>query len=369
MTNIGALPQPTSWSVDILAKLFPKSDDLKTLDFFRIIASVGIVIYHYRLYIQTVNLSHSETLNSLRLCVDFFFVISGFVISYVYIPQIKGGRFAFRRFVRKRLARLVPLHLLTLLFYVVLGTAVYFGMQARSTGRFDWSCLLPNLLLIHSFGVCKAVSFNTVSWSISAEMVMYVCFPILAWLALRVGLMGFILVDSLLILSLTTFYGYSAEDTWLNWASQFGFVRAFPSFIFGMILYLGRDFLKRIPSPATWLMGSCASFIVLAFAHLPPIVLLPICYAIAALGVSCDSKNAINPIISKVSALGQLTYSVYMLHLPVSSVMMTISRSVFHFKGLTNDIWVGLTFFVTFAVATLSYHFLEKPARKWLSGK
>src|SRR6266576_3353967 len=86
---------------------------LPSLEGLRLIASVSIVASHYLQYL------HLPT-HGLHLAVDLFFVISGIVIAMIYQGRINDMRSYFG-FVRKRLARLYPLHLATIVFYVIIG--------------------------------------------------------------------------------------------------------------------------------------------------------------------------------------------------------------------------------------------------------
>jgi len=106
--------------------------------------------------------------------VSFFFILSGFILTYVY-PSLDG--IGTRRFLLARVARLWPAHLaaFALLFLV---------LPAAATGRQDGHTLgiaVLNLLLIHGWIPLKQVfySFNVVSWSISTELGFSLFFPLL----------------------------------------------------------------------------------------------------------------------------------------------------------------------------------------------
>jgi len=96
--------------------------------------------------------------------VDFFFVLSGFVLAWSARPGVGPVRFWWNRF-----ARIWPLHLTTLGLAVVVGVAV------------DADALVPNLLLIQAWWPQQQVyfGFNAVSWSLSCEVFFYLCFPLL----------------------------------------------------------------------------------------------------------------------------------------------------------------------------------------------
>src|SRR3954454_23635049 len=98
--------------------------------------------------------------------VDFFFVLSGFVLTWSWRPEVSAGRFWWNR-----VARIWPLHLTTLVLAVVAGVGVAISGVA----------LVPNLLLVQAWWPQQHVyfGFNAVSWSLSCEVFFYLCFPVL----------------------------------------------------------------------------------------------------------------------------------------------------------------------------------------------
>ena len=106
------------------------------------------------------------------LAVSFFFVLSGFVLTYAYRDRLDTTNV--KRFYFARWARIWPLHFVTLLV-----TLFYLGKFATINAPSDWirlganASLLHSWIPIHSFGF----SFNGVSWSIATELFFYLMFP------------------------------------------------------------------------------------------------------------------------------------------------------------------------------------------------
>src|SRR5579884_4038134 len=112
--------------------------------------------------------SHVMVFDNFRLCVDFFFALSGFVLMHVHGVAIKSGG-DYLRFLQKRLARIYPLHALMVILFVILALAVAgTPMATRIAPVLDPAAALPNLTLLHSFGVSQTLSLDFPSWSISA---------------------------------------------------------------------------------------------------------------------------------------------------------------------------------------------------------
>ncbi len=112
--------------------------------------------------------------------VSFFFVLSGFILAYVY-PSL-GTKKSIMAFYVSRFARIWPLHaatlVLTLLFFF--DSYAYIATYEETIGLF-YSSLASNILLVQGWIAIKAYfwSFNSVSWSISTEVGFYLLFPLL----------------------------------------------------------------------------------------------------------------------------------------------------------------------------------------------
>lgn len=108
--------------------------------------------------------------------VSFFFVLSGFIIAYNYQKKLQEKEITRRTFWVARIARVYPLHWLTLFIAVILGDYVV------ASGGLDWfKHFLASLTLTHAY-IPEAdyyFSFNSPSWSLCCEQLFYICFPFL----------------------------------------------------------------------------------------------------------------------------------------------------------------------------------------------
>lgn len=118
----------------------------------------------------------------LRQGVTFFFVLSGFILTVVYGAEDFTKPGSFLKFMRKRVARLWPLHITTLVINAILVPA---SSIINSWSVLGILCL--NVLMLQSIVPLKEVylSFNLVSWSISTEFYFYLSLPLLLLLARR----------------------------------------------------------------------------------------------------------------------------------------------------------------------------------------
>lgn len=148
----------------------PKLHALTSLRFF---AAAMIVMLHAQGYFGVVKPLARFTLTQ-GVC--FFFVLSGFILTYAYPSlDIRGAR----RFLVARVARIVPLHVMAFLLYVLVLPAWYRDSVSRDTHGTG----LLTLFLLHAWVPVYQVqtAFNGVSWSLSVELFFYVCFPFLLW--------------------------------------------------------------------------------------------------------------------------------------------------------------------------------------------
>lgn len=139
------------------------------LDALRGLAAVAVVWFHSPL----VNGARPALIAAGNLYVDFFFILSGFVLAHAYLPRIGAG-LGLGRFVLLRLARLWPLHLFMTAVFVAYGLAqdgldARYGIGDGANPANTGVALLCNLLLIHALGLLDGLSWNYPSWSISVE--------------------------------------------------------------------------------------------------------------------------------------------------------------------------------------------------------
>ena len=109
--------------------------------------------------------------------VSFFFVLSGFIISYNYQNRLAEHITTKRSFWVARIARIYPLHWFTLFLSIVLGGYVIYD------GGWDWcKHFLASLTLTQAYipHADYFFSFNSPSWSLCCEQLFYFCFPFLA---------------------------------------------------------------------------------------------------------------------------------------------------------------------------------------------
>ena len=158
--------------------------------------------------------------------VDLFFVISGYVIANQYLHRVLDHH-AVGRFLWRRLARVYPLHIATLTFYLMIALLLALGyVQSDNPTRYPLSDVPAQVLLLHAIDG-QRLTFNFPSWSLSAEMVCYLLFPLVAFAALRRPKLILILAIGCAA-ALTVYSVASAAPPWPEWINKGGAFVRFP---------------------------------------------------------------------------------------------------------------------------------------------
>ncbi|HKR86687.1 MAG TPA: acyltransferase [Phenylobacterium sp.] len=345
-----------------LRPLRAESDEMPHMDFMRFFGAISIVYFHYRgeLTLPAPLTAFNDNLEGFRLLMEMFFAISGLAMARFYgeiatLHQYGG-------FLKKRIARLGPLHWLTAVLFMAMGLLVAQDvLHTNHPENYDFRYALPNLLLLHAW-ISPHLSFNDVSWSISAEWALYLILPLLLVIMRR----GWAFPLALLL------YGVLwvlPGDPWYMWTSNLSPLRALPSFLFGMAAFNARLTLAHLPG-ASWICGAClAAFVIGAGLAAPFPVLLAIILVAFTAGVAADYSGQGKRFMMKLAPLGSLTYSLYMVH-PLYEVVFIIfvGQRLLHLGSAAMNAWVVLAIVLALVTSWLSLNLFEMPARRWISG-
>jgi len=143
----------------------PKLNALTSL---RFVAAALIVLHHSQGYFGIAPDAMSPFV--LSQGVSFFFILSGFILTYVYPSLEKFGK---RRFLIARFARVWPAHFVAFVLYLVIYPLNLLLRQNQAIER-----ALAQIFLIHAWIPLQSYyyAYNGVSWSISVEFAFYLCF-------------------------------------------------------------------------------------------------------------------------------------------------------------------------------------------------
>ncbi|HWI85850.1 MAG TPA: acyltransferase [Sphingomonas sp.] len=345
-----------------------------SIDVLRGIAAITILIFHYQ------NLRHSVpgqptphlTLDSVPLlawlwpirqegglAVMLFWMISGFVFMNVYA----GTRPRASTFWVNRIARLYPLHLLTLLLVAAIQICAM-----RQFGQ--WLIYPDNTLknfLLQLFFASAWVppvvhSFNGPIWSVSIEILIYALFYLYARFA-RVNA-----VTTMVALIASVVTASALHGAILAVCATF--------FTGGMLTYI---IYQAWPKRAVWLLLtlSLAAFVLFnlavwrfdARAHLPLTALFLPIFGSAITAAAASEHLFLANAYRRLQFVGDITYSTYLLHMPLQILFLF---------GVGLGFWqqqivFSATFFLLYLAVVcilgfLSFHTIERPAQRWIRG-
>lgn len=306
------------------------------LDALRGIFAVLIVLYHMYDYNVLVD---NFFINKSLIFVDYFFVLSGFVIMHNYKSRINSFA-SLRQFVINRFWRLYPLHLFCLvliflleLFKYVLHSKGILAFPPFTSNTFER--LIGQLFLVNSAGLIVGENFtgqwNYPSWSISGEYIAYITFALsILVFSKKLKQAGFVLILSILIYIYIDYQDFNIIST-----TSFGFLRAIYGFFIGVITYdiISKSKLSIGKLPATFLQIFITALIILMMYYWestrPFSALFPILFGFGILGFIREDTYISKLLLSKtMQILGERSYSIYMIHVIILFTTQIITNRI-----------------------------------------
>lgn len=297
----------------------------------------------------------------------FFFVLSGFIIAYNYQKKLQEKEITRRRFWVARIARVYPLHWLTLFIAAILGDYVV------ASGGLDWCRhFLASLTLTHAY-IPEAdyyFSFNSPSWSLCCEQLFYICFPFLVPLTRNYKHLLYIFCVTAILLVVGMHFTPEEEIKGYWYVNP---IARFPDFIAGMLLFQLYGRLKD--KPITFRQGSLmeigAVILFLTFymcASEIPKVYRYSCFYWLPVAVVLISFSLQKGILSRILSHrflvvgGEISYGFYLIHL-----FILLSYAKWQKEAGFDIAWyvsVPVLFGITVLLSLLSYRYFERPMNK-----
>jgi len=335
----------------------------QVLDMARGLAALGVVIAH----MPSVGF---QLFQGLPLLVDFFFVLSGFVLYPTYPQNRKITRF---KFIYRRSLRLFPVTWVSL----ALSVAVLFAqaLKEKYSGDFGVSqvhfaptySLILAALLLQVFSQ-PAGSWSGALWSLSAEWVVnftYVFIKFKTTIFLLLALIGMCLVG----------YGVFSESgsVTVTTGGFFGIGRAIAGFSLG--LFVRKIFSERQPDAGrnlykthSWLFVvilPVALLVLGGFSDFPFIIAAPV-FAFAVWHLAHLNQEVRSTILTRtLLKLGVISFSFYALHKPILTLLRGVILGAFsNGQDVTLLLWIAIfiiTVIATWFAAKLCRKYLEQP--------
>lgn len=364
----------------------------EALDSLRGISACGVLALHINHFL---NLSYrvGELVEPFYLFVDFFFVLSGFVIGYAYEDRLKAD-FSVVDYMTLRWGRVYPLHFVTLfacLSLVALAVAVLPDMELFGPNHEAWSFVAHAFLLQTIVG--GSTSWNFPSWSISAEFWTYLLFAVFwAVVAKRSRTVARLVPIALIFVCPIILAAWSSLD--LSVTNGLGLVRCVYGFACGVVIrHIYRRIAEEDRRPSMRTMTAVEIAVIVAgavFLNLASktnvAVAAPLVFSAIVL-VFAFERGLVSRLLKAAPflLLGALSYSIYMVHAIVIGLFVVAVPVIGRLTGMTltsprlsiaGDPRIGaspiqgdlIALAIVLSVllcSWLTYQYVEKPGRAW----
>lgn len=343
--------------------------DIRSLTGIRGVAACIVVLYHA---LHSGPALAGLLLDKGYLCVDLFFVLSGYVMALNYERLFAPGNASlgnYARFLWLRFARIYPL-------YIVMTLLVATAGAARLMPLFDVgdlrSALAWNVALLQavSFG---AGNINGPAWSISTEWFAYLMFPLLAGFAFRGGEGRVWLTAALAFVALIVVValGPLVQPAIDGPLSVFGtqtplpILRCLGGFVLGLAAFGLRDSCFARWFAASRVAGDlvAGALVVTLFVPQGDLLFAVLC-TLLVLHLAQQPESTTSRFLGAglIYYLGEISYSLYLVHDPA----ILILRRLFDAHGWSWTAASCLGIVVSLILAPLAYRFIELPGRRFL---
>lgn len=342
------------------------------------LAAMVLVLFHLQ---ANSPLTDNALVNNAWLMLDFFFMLSGCVITMAFHQQMSSLA-GIGSFFKGRLLRLYPLHLLMLLVFLAFEllkllatTKLGHAADNAAFGSNNLLSFLNHLALTQAlFG--SELTWNKPSWSISAELWAYVLYAVIAYRS-RHSLKSFLYASGIMALAAFVFlYGH-------DMSADHGFARAVYGFFLGaLISHVAQS--KQFSLPV-WVLNLAMAITVIVLVtgpwpyteHYSVFFSLLFAFLLLALFVSPEEGRLKAALSNRyLVVLGTISFGVYLIHSAVWWVLAQTARVLVRLfpelspEALRSDVlevpWIansilaiGLPMII--GLALLSYHRFEKP--------
>ena len=347
------------------------NERFENINLLRAFAAISVVVYHVIVYTDWQSFPMTGPLLTFRIGwigVDLFFVISGFVITRSALSLWRAEPSTFiRTYWARRLARIVPLYLLTSVLWILLFLPNFFEQPPL---RALWQ-IAAHITFIHTFWPFTFNAINGVTWTLGLEMQFYLLVAFLVpWLARTSAMriwVAFVLI-AWIWRGVMVYFSVGLEPVRI-------FMRTMqlPGMldVFGAGIFLAL-WLDRRPEPrkrAVWLWGTaaiasgtlCMSVYLANATYWDSPAMMTFWRTLLGMFFLCIVATAVHlPSIARtwplrpVWYLGQVSYGIYLWHLFALKLCLRI-------PGLTSAEVLVITLGLTVLLAATSWHFFESP--------
>jgi hypothetical protein len=331
----------------------------RTLDGWRGVCALLVALHHFPAHGFLYAL---PLIRNAWLLVDFFFVLSGFVIAYAYGARLSTSA-QIKSFTLRRFLRLWPLHAVILGGFVVLEIIGYTRTGMIFTGGRSLYALATNLLLVQALGLHSGLTWNTPSWSISTEFWTYLIFAAVCFSLPRLRAVSSILLIALSVAILVFVSRFGMRETF-----EWGIARCVFGFFTGVLTFevWSRSWLKRFggSGPEIGAVLFVLAYLIFIPGHRALEYLAPPVFACLVL-VFANGRGLVSEMMDRraVNALGRWSYSIYMVHMLVLAIIAS-ALNIGHFTGWRADAFTLGYIACVIGVSAFTWRWVEIPGQR-----
>lgn len=307
--------------------------------------------------------------------VDVFFVISGYLITKIIAREIQAGTFTYRRFWERRIRRIFPAAFSVTLTTFVIGLLIFLPPEVRSLSKAALSQVLmgANFYFWQQDGYFAGPSElepYLQMWSLAVEEQFYLILPFLLTFLLKRGARNTVIWLTIIA---TASFAWSCYGVFNNQAATFFLLpsRAWELLSGSLLAFLPSR--KNTSGATQHLTATLGLGLILGPVFFfdkttlfpGPSALLPCLGTLFLIRAHEDASSWVKPILTSkyFVRIGKISFSLYLWHWP----LLVFSR---HWSlGEPPTTTRLILFFLSFAIAILSWRFIEQPFRdrKWLA--
>jgi peptidoglycan/LPS O-acetylase OafA/YrhL len=317
-----------------------------------------------------------------RLGVTLFFVLSGFLISYLLLTEKKiSGTISVTKFYSRRILRIWPLYfLLTLITFLLVPRVLFFALPKYTElmpQNFRYTFLLYLFLLPQvALSIFPPVPFAEPLWSIGVEEQFYLIWPILMKYVRRFLLLTVLIIVGALILKQVAFLiaetsRASPDLKYWNYLINYLYFTRIECMAVGgigawLVFARRQKILKVIYHPASQLLIYGITAYLLITETFKPIynyLVYAVCFCLIILNVATNRRSLIKIENKAFVFLGNISFSIYMFHeLAIKAVMQLLVhlRGTSFNDATSNVLLYALSTGLTLILATIAYYGFEK---------
>lgn len=288
--------------------------------------------------------------------VDIFFILSGYILMNRYFHE----KLDLRVFYARRFARIYPLYITSIAVLVVMvAAASLLHVPLNHPEIYNLKSLIFSVLMLQAVFFPEP-PWNFVSWSLSFEMLCYLGLPFLIDRLRGTSAFqraaAFVVVLGIYLIMGSLYQNPTAQLP--------GLARSFSAFFCGALGFLVFEPKNWPPFLAEICLGLLAATAVFAAS---PVYLIPVALILipAMAGTAGWAAKLLST--SVLVRIGTISYSIYLLQVPVYYVVNKFFPiSVVHNQLLAKAGMITVFVALVIGVAEMSYRLLEAPSRRWL---